>query len=134
MDDKTKKLMEKMAEEAYHTKQINDKLVEHSAFLRSVYKQGFTAAHTLAEQEIAQLKSDIAIKDLIASQFESTLTETMRVRDDLTASLKSAVDALSYNYEYYAAKQHKCIDLLKDQQQVVVELKAKHPDMFKETK
>ena len=101
MKPETKKLMEEMAEK----EDSKDYSSCSDSSIVIGFRKGFTAAHTLAEQEISQLKT----------------------------SLKSAVDALE-NLELYSeyrptdARVNERIMLI---HKALTELKAKHPDMFK---
>lgn len=104
MNEQTKKLMLEMA-----TKCAGSQVAYGYHAIRDVYKEGFTAAHELAEKEIA----------------------------DLTASLKSAVEELeelAIEQKFYIQGKdyfHEVVRLNLQAQEAFKDLKSKHPDMFK---
>lgn len=138
MKPETKKLMEEMA--IQHNEAL--KYFENISF-DQVYKNGFTASHTLAEQEIAELKLQLQDR---TEKYKIAMDKGVDVLSsqvkDLTASLKSAVDALSIirSNEWIEGEciisgkfYRKTVEQISDE--TLTQLKAKHPDMFKgETK
>jgi len=95
------------------------------------YVSGFTARDTLAEQEIAELKkqlADRAEKNQLAMN-QGVIDSLEYLNSKLTASLKSAVDALNayvgFTPNPYFPFSDECAV------KAVEKIKSKHPDMFK---
>ena len=162
MDDKTKKLMNEMAEDRSPTIFGGDSY--EMSMRREEFIAGFTAAHTLAEQEISQLRHEFKMLQSLSLRQAKEIDELkLQLADrtekykiamdkgvdvlssqvkDLTASFKSAVDALSIirSNEWIEGEciisgkfYRKTVEQISDE--TLTQLKSKHPDMFKgETK
>jgi hypothetical protein len=61
---------------------------------------------TMVRSENKELRAKISIHEAKSSQFESTLTETMRVRDEYKARLDKAVAALRFYADGFAIMDH----------------------------
>jgi succinylarginine dihydrolase len=132
MKPETKKLMEEMADD--YLQQSYPASHYEKASERIAYHNGFTAAHTLAEQEIAELKAENKNIKLDYGQVMLIKEDYFKKIQDLTASLKSANDSLNKIDDHIRLMHNEGTISMKEMiraLKVLSDSLAKNPDMFK---
>lgn len=62
--------------------------------------------------------------ELLLNEYPVIHVKDAAYSDLLEKLLIEACEALDFNYEYFSTKQHKCIDLLKEQKQTLASIRS----------